>query len=69
MLQRMVLLKVSIDTWFAINSALLKPDDPPKLSDQAWVNIMDLVDVMGLIVPLTQALEQRADPGIAHVFP
>ena len=68
MLQRMVLLKVSIDTWFAINSALLKPDDPPK-PDQEWVNLMDLVDVLGLIVPLTKALEQRADPGIAHVFP
>jgi hypothetical protein len=69
MLQRMVLLKVSIDTWFAINSAHLKADDPPKLSDQEWANIMDLVDVLGLIVPLTKALEQRADPGIAHVFP
>ena len=69
MLQRMILLKVSIDTWFAIYSAQLKPDDPQKLSDQDWINIMDLVDVLGLIVPLTKALEQRADPGIAHVFP
>lgn len=30
---------------------------------------MDVVDVLGLIVPLTKALEQGADPGIAHVFP
>ena len=30
---------------------------------------MDLVDILGLIVPLTKALEQVADPGIAHVSP
>ena len=30
---------------------------------------MDVVDVLGLIVPLTKALEQGADPDIAHVFP
>ena len=54
---RMILLKVYIDTWFAIYSAQLKPDDPQKLSDQDWINIMDLVDVLGLIVPLTKALE------------
>lgn len=60
---------MSIDTWFAIHSAQLKPDDPQKLSDKDWINIMDVVDVLGLIVPLTKALEQGADPGIAHVFP
>lgn len=47
----------------------MKPDDPQKLSDEDWVHIMDVVDVLGLIVPLTKALEQGADPGIAHVFP
>ena len=33
------------------------------------MHIMDVVDILGLIVPLTKALEQGADPGIAHVFP
>ena len=59
---------MSIDTFFAIYSAQLKPDDPQKLSDEDWISIMDVVDVLGLIVPLTKALEQGADPGIAHVF-
>lgn len=63
------MLKVAFDTWFAIYSSQLKPDDPQKLSDEDWVHIMDVVDVLGLIVPLTKALEQGADPGIAHVFP
>lgn len=66
MLQRLILLKVSIDTWFAIHSAQLKPDDPQKLSDKDWINIMDVVDVLGLIVPLTKALEQGADPSIVE---
>jgi hypothetical protein len=69
MLQRSISLKVSIDTWYAIHGGVLKPDDPPKLSDQEWVWIMEVVDILGLIVPLTKALEQAADPGIVHVFP
>jgi hypothetical protein len=69
MLQRSISLKVSIDTWYAIHSGVLKPDDPPKLSDQEWIWIMEVVDILGLIVPLTKALEQAADPGIVHVFP
>ena len=66
MLQRLILLKVSIDTWFAIHSAQLKPDDPQKLSDKDWINIMDVVDILGLIVPLLKALEQGVDPSMVE---
>ena len=61
-------MRVAVDTWYAIHSAELKADDPPKLLDDEWKAIMNLVDILGLIVPLTKALEQAADPGIAHVF-
>ena len=69
MLQRIISLKVAIDTWYAIHLGVLKPDDPPKLADEEQIRNMDVVDVLGLIVPLTKALEQAADPGIVHVFP
>lgn len=69
MFQRIISLKVGIDTWYAIHSGVLKPDDPPKLTDQEWSRISDVLDILALIVPLTKALEQAADPGIVHVFP
>ena len=69
MFQRIISLKVAIDTWYAIHSGVLKPDDPPKLTDQEWSRISDVLDILALIVPLTKALEQAADPGIVHVFP
>ena len=69
MLQGSISLKVAIDTWYVIHSGVLKPNDPPKLTDQEWIRISDVVDILALIVPLTKALEQAADPGIVHVFP
>ena len=57
---------MSIDTWLAIHSAQLKPDDPQKLSDKDWINIMDVVDILGLIVPLLKALEQGVDPSMVE---
>ena len=54
--------------WYAIHSAALKSDDLSKLLDDEWKAVMDLVDIFCLIVPLTKALEQGGDPGIAHVF-
>lgn len=69
MLMRLVQLRVPLDTWFVQNMAYIRPDDPKMLAPSQWKMIMDIVDVLGQLLPITKALESASDPGVVHVLP
>ena len=47
----------------------LKEGDASRLTDEQWVLVMDLVDMLGPFKPLTTSLKVAGEGAIVHVLP
>ena len=68
MLQRLVTLRIAIESWAAIHQHNL-PADFNKLSDEDWRLVNDIIDIIGQFKGITEALQSRENPGIVHLLP